>query len=339
MKYFYLLILSLVMSGSALYAQTFQPVNPNASPAARKILAAIYKVKEQGKLLTCQHIRERTSNLFDSLSEYKHVNDVTGKYPAIIGADFLNDAAAAVKIATQQWKRGGFVTLTWHQSSPAITFQGEFKTVQTKMSNEDFQQLVTPGTPLYNTWLDHIDRMAQYLKTLQDNGVVVLWRPYHEMNGRWFWWGDKGTAFRQLWVNMYERYTNFHHLNNLIWVFGPNIGCSDPAIFFPGSQYVDIGGLDIYNSTRKMDIAQHDHIKSVMNGKLIAMTESGLLPPADEMIGKTEYVWFMPWTTTWCDNTFYGMPHANGPGNTATILREYYLNPSVVTLENLPDYK
>ena len=340
MKYLYLLIFTGILIGnSSLNAQTaFQPVNPNAAPAVKKVLAAIYKVKEQGKLLTCQHIRERTKNLFDSLCEYKHVHDVTGKYPAMIGADFLGDPSAAVSIAIQQWKRGGLVKLTWHQSSPAIMFMGDLKTVQSKMTIEDFQQLATPGTQLYNTWLDHIDRMAQYLKILQDSGVVVLWRPYHEMNGGWFWWGDKGEVFRKLWINMYDRYTNYHHLNNLIWVYGPNIYAKDQAVFFPGLQYVDIGGLDIYNSTRKLDVEQHDHIKELLKGKPIAMTETGLLPTIDDMINKSEYVWFMPWTTTWCDNTFYGMPRANGPGNNADILKEYYSNPSVITLENLPKY-
>jgi beta-mannanase len=340
MNKIHLLILTgFLISFSSLKAQTsFKPVNPNASPSVRNVLAAIYKVKEEGKLLSCQHIMERTADLFANRSEYKHVHDVTGKYPAMIGADFLGDPSAAVSIAIQQWKRGGLVTLTWHQSSPAIMFMGEFKTVQTKMTMEDFQQIVTPGTQLYNTWIDHIDRMAQYLKILQDSGVAVLWRPYHEMNGGWFWWGDKGEAFRKLWINMYDRYTNYHHLNNLIWVFGPNIYAKDQAIFFPGSQYVDIGGLDIYNSTRKLDVVQHDHIKEILKGKPIAMTETGLLPTIDNMLSKSEYVWFMPWTTTWCDNTFYGMPHANGPGNNADILKEYYSNPSVITLENLAKY-
>lgn len=341
MRYFLLLIFSGLFSVySSLSAQTkFQPVNPNATPAVKKVLATIYKIKEQGKLLTCQHIAERTPNIFAERSEYKHLYDVTGKYPAILGVDLYQDPLASVHCAIQQWKRGGLVTLTWHQSSPLIQYQGGWKTVQSKMTTEDFQKMITPGTEQYNTWLDHIDRMAQNLKILQDSGVVVLWRPYHEMNGSWFWWCDKGTDFRQLWINEYDRFTNYHHLNNLLWVFGPNIGCKDPAIFFPGAQYVDIGGLDIYNSTRKLDISEHNRIKKIMNGKPIAMTETGLLPPVDEMIGKTEYVWFMPWTSGWCDNTFYGMPGANGPGNSAEILKEYYLNPAVVTLENLSDYK
>lgn len=338
MKILLFLLIIAILPASILRAQnSVQPVNQNASPAVKKVLKAIYKVKESGKFLTCQHIMERTPDIFSLKSEYKHVYEVTGKYPAMLGVDFYQDPSAAVKCAIQQWRRGGLVTVTWHQSSPLKGFQGGWNTVSTTMSPADFKELITPGTTLYKTWLEHIDRMAENFKILRDSGVVVMWRPYHEMNGSWFWWCDKGEDFRQLWINMYERFTNYHHLNNLIWVFGPNIGCKDPSIFFPGSQYVDIGGLDIYNSTRKIDVAEHNRIKNVLNGKPIAMTETGLLPLADEMIGKTEYVWFMPWTSGWCDNTYYGIPSANGPGNTAEILREFYLNPSAITLENLKD--
>jgi mannan endo-1,4-beta-mannosidase len=338
---FFLLISFLLVISTNGHAQTSNEgltCNQKASPSAIKVLKTIYKIKEEGKFLTCQHVRERTADLFSSQSEYKHIYDVTGKYPAIVGVDFYQDPKAAVKCALQQWRRGGLVTITWHQSSPLKAFQGGWNTVSTQMSPEDFKSLITPGTALYNTWLEHIDKMAENLKILQDSGVVVLWRPYHEMNGSWFWWCDKGEDFRQLWKNMYQRFTEYHHLNNLIWIFGPNIGCKDPALFFPGLDYVDIGGLDIYNNVRKLDKPEHDRIKKVLNGKPVAMTETGLLPPVQDMIDQSEYVWFMPWTTGWCDNTFYGMPGANGPGNTADYLKEFYLNSEAISLENLGKY-
>jgi beta-mannanase len=341
MKSFKWLIFIVALIGySPLDAQkSFLPVNPNAAQGTKQVLASIYKIREQHKILSVQHIYEGTKNIFDRLSEYKHIHDITGKYPAILGVDLFVDEKAAVSCTIQQWKRGGFVTITWDQSSPQLGYQGKWLTVASTMSDSDFKNMITPGMPLYKTWLDHIDRMAQNLKILQDSGVVVFWRPYHEMNGNRFWWCDKGTAFRQLWINMYDRFTNYHHLNNLIWVFSPSPNCDNIATYFPGAQYLDIGGLDIYNETRKIDLAQHDCIKKLMSGKAIALAETGLLPPAKELISKTEYVWFMPWTTGWCDNVFYGEPEENGPGNTAAILKEYYSNPSVVTLETLLKYK
>lgn len=340
MKYLILLCITVIlMENLPLQAQMAPlPVNPHATPATGRVLSALYNIKSQGKILSCQHVRERTADILGDRSEYKHVYDVTGKYPAILGVDFFLDPVAAVSASIQQWKRGGLVTITWHQSSPALEYQGPWKTVQAGMSDIDFQHLVTAGTSLHATWLDHIDRMANHLKVLRDSGVVVLWRPYHEMNGNWFWWCGKGEEFRKLWINMYERYTKFHHLDNLIWVFGPNIKNGDPALYYPGEGYVDIGGLDIYNSTRMIDIPEHNRIQTLLNGKPIAMTESGILPPVSELLNKTAYLWFMPWHTGWCDNTYYGTPSSNGPGNNAEILKEYYLNPSVVNLDNLAEY-
>ena len=69
-----------------------------------------------------------------------------------------------------------------------------------------------------------VDKIAGYLKELQDAEIPVLWRPYHEMNGDWFWWGKKKgeDGYKKLWSMMYDRFVNFHGLNNLLWVFNTN---------------------------------------------------------------------------------------------------------------------
>ncbi len=62
------------------------------------------------------------------------------------------------------------------------------------------------------------------LKKLYDANVPVLWRPFHEMNGIWFWWGNRPGegGIKELWKIMYYRYTDHHRLNNLIWVWNHN---------------------------------------------------------------------------------------------------------------------
>lgn len=62
------------------------------------------------------------------------------------------------------------------------------------------------------------------LKKFRDAGIPVLWRPYHEMNGMWFWYGNRPgeKGIQKLWKMMYDRYVNYHHLNNLIWVWNAN---------------------------------------------------------------------------------------------------------------------
>ena len=97
-----------------------------------------------------------------------------------------------------------------------------------------------------------MDDVAGLLRELQDEGVVVLWRPYHEMNGGWFWWGGKTRdSFTKLWTNLYERLTHHHSLSNLLWVYSANAefdaATGDGVLAeYPGSAYVDVVGMDVY---------------------------------------------------------------------------------------------
>jgi mannan endo-1,4-beta-mannosidase len=93
--------------------------------------------------------------------------------------------------------------------------------------------------------------VAEGLQQLKDAGVVVLWRPFHEMNGDWFWWGKKtgDDGYKKLYRMLYDRLVNFHHLNNLIWVYNCNElnDNVDPyEKYYPGNDVVDILATDVY---------------------------------------------------------------------------------------------
>ena len=91
---------------------------------------------------------------------------------------------------------------------------------------------------------------------LQDAGVVVIWRPFHEMNGGWFWWGAKEPeTFIRVWRHMFDYFTKTKGLNNLLWVYSPNHG-EKTAAYYAGDQYVDIVGLDAYT-----DFVDPQHIR------------------------------------------------------------------------------
>lgn len=88
-----------------------------------------------------------------------------------------------------------------------------------------------------------LDDIAAGLQQLRDAGVVVLWRPFHEMNGGWFWWGaKKPDVFMQLWRQMFDYFTVQKKLNNLLWVYAANTGGRTTA-FYPGDGYVDLVGV------------------------------------------------------------------------------------------------
>ena len=126
---------------------------------------------------------------------------------------------------------------------------------------------------LFAQWEKQVDSIVIYLKMLQDANIPILWRPYHEMNGIWFWWGRRGQSFKQLWRNLYER-LHHHKLNNLIWVWNANAPRNTPGdeaepyeIYYPGHDYVDILATDIYHNDYKQ--SHYQDLLDVAEGELL----------------------------------------------------------------------
>ncbi len=284
----------------------WNPANPNASDEVKKVLKFLYAMKGKGILTGQENLAT------DVLKWTDEVRDITGEYPGLLGEDFSYGDSASVKrqeiveTAVDYWNNGGLVTISWHQVHPQTwdgsINEGPFEYTQYDMSQQLFNQLFVPETDLQITYTRHIDTIATYLKKLQEAGVVVLWRPYHEMNGGWFWWGAKSN-FADLWRGMYNRYTKYHHLNNLIWVWGPNISQSDMESYYPGDDYVDIVGLDGYVDIANWDVRDNlsgeiNRILNLSKGNVISFTELGVLPDMNWLRSeRPEFAWFLCWWT------------------------------------------
>ena len=292
-------------------AQRFEPVNKNTTPEARKLLNYLYDIN--GKyILSGQHNYNQELDRFSD-----SVKAITGKLPALWGTDFIwngtkDNGPAIVAESVKKSREGYIVTLMWHQGRPTDNPPYGWKeSVQAKLTDAEWQALITPGSELNSRWLAQIDKVAGYLKQLQEAKVPVLWRPYHEMNGVWFWWGNrKGKdGIAKLWTMMYDRYVNYHKLNNLIWVWGANGPRDIPKDeafaykdFYPGPAYVDILGTDIYNA----DYEQKDYneLLDLAKGKMIALTEVGELPNLEILKAQPKWAWYLVWSGwLWTHNT------------------------------------
>ncbi len=323
----------LLYSMSGVAQQQFAPVNPEASIEAKNLLKFFYDIK--GK-----HILSGQHNYIQQPDKYlDSVKSITGVHPAIWGNDFIwsgtkDNGQEIVNEAIKRYKQGYVICLMFHQGRPIDNPPYGWKeSVQAKLTDEQWQQLITPGTDLNNRWLKQIDQVAEWLKQLRDAHVPVLWRPYHEMNGVWFWWGNrKGKdGIAKLWKMMYDRYTNYHHLNNLLWVWGAN-GLRDIPEdeaytykdYYPGAKYVDVLGADIYHSDYEQ--SDYNELLGLANGKLIALTEVGELPNLAILKAQPEWAWFMVWSD-------FLYKH-----NTPQQVKDVYLRPEAINLENLSKY-
>lgn len=210
---------------------------------------------------------------------------------------------ALVERIKEQHAKGHVITLMWHALAPGNNDCGPYEQLWMHggLPKDQWKELITPGTALHTKWLAEVDTIAVYLKQLCDAGIPVLWRPYHEMNGVWFWWcnqpGPRG--YQQLWIQLYERLAVHHGLNNLLWVWNahaPRDRKNDEAYpypdFYPGANYVDILATDIYR--RDFQQSHYDDLVSLAAGKPVALAEVGELPP-DEVLDRQPWAWVMPW--------------------------------------------
>ena len=288
-------------------AQTsFQPVNHNASKEAKELLNYLYELNGKS-ILSGQH-----NYPGDLLRSTDSIQAMTGKYPAVYGTDISDLNDKVVNEIISQYKSGSIITLMYHQVKPfdddSLGFQ---RSVKGMVTDDQWKQIVTPGTKYHKMWLEKIDKRAELLKKLQNANIPVLWRPYHEMNGMWFWYGNRPgpDGIQKLWKMLYNRYVNFHHLNNLIWVWNANAPRDWPKdeaypyeLFYPGAAFVDVLAADVYKNDYKQ--SHHDQLIALGKGKLIALGEVGVMPTPEILIAQPKWSWFMCWASfPWTDNS------------------------------------
>lgn len=187
----------------------------------------------------------------------------------------------------------------WHAVPPTEEEPVDFRqSIQSHITDQEWQDLITPGTELNERWKSQVDVIAFFLKQLKNADVPVLWRPYHEINGNWFWWngkmGDNGS--KKLYRMIYDRLVNFHKLNNLIWVYNCNEIRENVAPYdsvYPGNDVVDILATDVYRNG--FDPNDYNQLLALAGDKPIALGEVGALPTPAKLREQPCWTWFMAW--------------------------------------------
>ncbi len=236
----------------------------------------------------------------------KTFKEASGELPGIMGLDlgiyginvrtkkddYLSQAVSEIVDFCSQ---GGILTISSHIENPYDPSQhvrgklGEFSS--TEELEQNFIDLVTEGTELNAAFKETLRIDGEFLAALRDNDVPVIWRPLHEMNGSWFWFCVTANGFTvdseiwaDVWRYIYNYYTNELKLDNLIWMYAPNVsenfqdtvGSGMSTLYcYPGNDYVDMVGVDAY-----IDEGSKDSFKGYtdiidITGYIGAFTEFG----------------------------------------------------------------
>ena len=277
-------------------------------------------------------------------ADVKAVAQVAGKYPALIGFDFMNATGrsagdqwmkdytrSSIDLAKDTYLRGGFPAFTWHWRDPSRA-TNEFYTDQTNMRitkamNSDGSW--NTSSTLYKNIIRDIDAVADFFLELQAAGMACIFRPLHEASGGWFWWGREGAVpFRQLYRLVFDEMVNKKGVHNVIWVW--NADPSDVE-WDPGFEYYDVVSADIYNPD--FDYSSNSptfyNLQKLTQGKkIIALSENGPIPDIEKEVDEEAiWSWWMPWYQTW-----------NGGFVNKTSTQEWRKcmnDPRVITLEDL----
>ncbi len=269
---------------------------PAALGARDRLKALLQKLASNEQFLTGQH-----SMLWDApwdswfpTKRDEYVLSVAGNMPALFSSDFGDFAGDDLKhrprvadMALAYAEAGAIIQLSYHLCQPDQANGCGFDVMHGFSSRSPYpgdkiDEMLRPGSPLYQEHMKRLDEVAGYLKKLRDAGVPVLWRPYHEMNGDWFWWCQQ-PRYKELWRQMHDRFTNHHKLDNLVWVFSSNYWGTNwgeaPDQYYPGHDVVDVLGVDIYtNYGHAYEQRIHDHLQKLGGGKPLAVTENGPMP-------------------------------------------------------------
>lgn len=287
-----------------------KPVNPNATQKAQELLDYLYKTAGKS-IITGQHTQT------NPMEEISYIEELTGRSPKLRGFEMLayspninyDDASKpcldeicdnrGTMDTALQWAKesDGIVTLSFHWFSP---LGGRDKSFYAEHTDFDASKILEVDSPERKAFFHDMDIIAEELKRFQYADIPILWRPFHESDGTWFWWGAKGPAVaKELYILMYEHYTNVHHLNNLLWVW--NCRTKDG---YPGDEYVDVISVDIYLPEYAPTDYAADYealCRETTANKVAALAEVGYMPDI-HMLENSHIPWayYMTWSKEFC---------------------------------------
>ncbi len=290
------------------YTFTAQLSNPKASEAASKLYRYICECFGD-EVLTSAQVTQGTND------EIQEIFYTTGRYPAIRFSDMMDYGVGLdsgdVEIALEWAEQGGIVGYDWYwvKNGSCYSVKSDFDITKcindhdvARLNEKRLKELYESGGVTDETisLLEDIDRVAEQLTKLKEADVAVLFRPLPEASSGEFWWGDSLEGYKWLYELIYARLCDYHHLDNLIWIWN-----GQSADWYVGDDLCDIIGLDIYDFSgalwdNQSHINQLINVTNMCNHKPIAITECNVLP-SPSLLSIDHAFW--SFATTWSGST------------------------------------
>ena len=267
------------------------------SPEAQNLYKRLQEISEKGYAFGHQDATAYGIGWKNDGSLFKSdVHEITGQHPAVHGFDighlelgweFNLDTIPFTLIQNQIKKihqKGGVITVSWHASNPISgedSWHRRGKPIKKLLSGKRLHKT-------YRNWLASIAGFFNDIKDDQGRPIPIIFRPFHEMNKPWFWWG-KGKCspdeYKRFWQETVDLLTHEFSADQLLFAYSPDAFDSKEAYleYYPGDDVVDILGMDLYQHWTSKSFSKNleDELKIIAQlgkekQKLYALTESGL---------------------------------------------------------------
>lgn len=281
-------------------AQKLQPIDKLATVETKALFENLYKLSKKHTLFGHQHATEYGHG-WAGETDRSDIKSVVGSHPAVIGVDIMGLSgtsrdsiesfkAMLKKNITDTYNRGGVTTIAWHFSNPVSGGGFYWKD---SVSLPAVKYIIPGGIAheKYKVILNDIADLANNLRGGDGKLVPVIFRPFHEFDGEWFWWGKPHCTteeFKSLWRFTVSYLRDTANVHNFIYAFSPDNRFNSEQEFlerYPGNEWVDMVGMDNYGdmgrdnkynleaAVRKLTIVSK---YAKRNKKLAAFTETGL---------------------------------------------------------------
>ena len=279
--------------------------DPNATAETVALFYNLKKLQQTEYLIGQQ---DAFNSFYNDAGGASDIKKATGSDPALLGSDFMfitddqnngnpsnwfyQQELKITQDAKQAYDKGMVNIFCWHFREP---YEGiDFYT--DNMTDEQKQNAFTsilPGGENHEYYKAKLDKIADVFNNLKgtDNKVIpVIFRPFHEFDGNWFWWGSAYCTpeqYKQAWQFTVQYLRDTKNVHNVLYAFSPDNSYTTEANYlsrYPGDDYIDVLGMDNYGDfaigASNGIVTANNKLKMVSDiahakVKVAAMTETG----------------------------------------------------------------